>query len=37
MITPTLAGIPIELLLEFARHLADSPAVLSALCRINVR
>jgi hypothetical protein len=33
MTTPTLTGIPIELLLEIAEHLKDSPAELSALCR----
>jgi hypothetical protein len=33
MTTPTLTGIPIELRLEIAEHLKDSPAALSALCR----
>jgi ankyrin repeat protein len=37
MTIPTLTGIPIELLLEIAEHLSDSPAALSALCRTNVR
>jgi hypothetical protein len=36
MTTPTLTGIPVELLLEIAKHLSDSPAALSALSRTNV-
>jgi hypothetical protein len=36
MASPTLTGIPIELLLDIADHLSDSPAALSALCRTNV-
>jgi hypothetical protein len=37
MASPTLTGIPIELLLDIADHLSDSPTALSALCRTNVR
>jgi hypothetical protein len=37
MASPTLTGIPIELLLDIAYHLSDSPTALSALCRTNVR
>jgi hypothetical protein len=36
MTTPTLTGIPVELLLEIAKHLSDSPAALSALSGTNV-
>jgi ankyrin repeat protein len=37
MTTPSLTDIPVELLLEIAEHLSDSPAALSALCRTGVR